>query len=220
MRTRLTACVDIFQIQNMPNFHKDMKMLCKIISNTAKVAADPPAESANNVTEEEPIIPTQEQLEMQRGLRSLVRNSRHDLKMDDHILSSAEWIGPDSVRTAFMREMGLLKTRLPDDQGVPAPMYNILLYGPEGTGKTAIVYSFAKWAGWTFYDVDLSAILDDKVGQNEKYASAVKLDALLIDLGLFRFYVRRLRHMHRPSSTSTTLTDYSLPVPQARRAMS
>ena len=46
-------------------------------------------------------------------------------------------------------------------------MDNVLLYGPE-IGKSAIIYCFAKWKGYTFFEVDCSAVLNERVGMIEK----------------------------------------------------
>jgi SpoVK/Ycf46/Vps4 family AAA+-type ATPase len=47
---------------------------------------------------------------------------------------------------------------------------NVLIYGLEGTGKTVLVYSFAKWSELPFIEVDISAVLDQHFVMIEKNA--------------------------------------------------
>ena len=161
--------LDKFQLRDIPNFEQDMETLCDVLTNNAQIGLSRPPDIQSDCSQEELLEASREQKEMLEAVKAAVRSCRHDLSTDDNILSSTEWIGPDAVTKALMREIGPQKLHLYDKNETRDELYNILLYGPEGTGKTALVLSFAKWAGWTFYDVDLSAVLDYRVGQNEKY---------------------------------------------------
>lgn len=44
----------------------------------------------------------------------------------------------------------------------------ILLFGPQGTGKTLLVKAFAKKYNFTFYDIRASAIMSKYLGESEK----------------------------------------------------
>lgn len=45
----------------------------------------------------------------------------------------------------------------------------ILLFGPQGTGKTLLVKTFAKRYNFTFYDIRASAIMSKYMGESEKF---------------------------------------------------
>lgn len=49
----------------------------------------------------------------------------------------------------------------------------ILLFGPQGTGKTMLIKSFAKRFGMTLYDIRASAIMSKFVGESEKFIRAL-----------------------------------------------
>ncbi|KAL5381301.1 hypothetical protein DPSP01_007292 [Paraphaeosphaeria sporulosa] len=123
-----------------------------------------------------PRKPEQSETEWQETqLREQIRNLKVVFEDDDEsILEMADVAGLDSVKAAldefacFFLHFPHLTRNLRHRSAT-----GILLFGPQGTGKTLLVKSFAKKYNLTVYDVRASAIMSKFVGESEKFVKAL-----------------------------------------------
>jgi SpoVK/Ycf46/Vps4 family AAA+-type ATPase len=101
--------------------------------------------------------------------RQMANACRRNVEEDSTIPDLDQVKGVEEAKEALVAEVAWIKHYLPYAEKGEISIDNVLLYGPEGTGKTAMVYSFAKWSELPFFEVDFSAVLDQRVGMIEKY---------------------------------------------------
>jgi vacuolar protein-sorting-associated protein 4 len=107
-------------------------------------------------------------------LREQVRSMKVNFEDDESVLDMADVAGLDSVKTAldefacFFLYFPHLTRNLRQRSTT-----GILLFGPQGTGKTLLVKSFAKKYNLSVYDIRASAIMSKFVGESEKFVRAL-----------------------------------------------
>ncbi|KAJ5204618.1 P-loop containing nucleoside triphosphate hydrolase protein [Penicillium cinerascens] len=88
--------------------------------------------------------------EHEKHLRETIQGMRVELEEQDSVLEFASIVGLEQRSTT-----------------------GILLFGPQGTGKTLVIRSFARRYGLALYDVRASAIMSKFVGESEKFIRAL-----------------------------------------------
>ncbi|KAF2114276.1 P-loop containing nucleoside triphosphate hydrolase protein [Lophiotrema nucula] len=103
-------------------------------------------------------------------LREQIRSMKVDFQEDESVLDMANVAGLDSVKLAldefacFFLHFPHLTRKLRQRSTT-----GILLFGPQGTGKTLLIKSFAKKYNLAVYDIRASAIMSKFVGESEKF---------------------------------------------------
>jgi SpoVK/Ycf46/Vps4 family AAA+-type ATPase len=103
-----------------------------------------------------------------REAREITKSCRRDMQTDSSILEFDRFRAVNGVKDALTAEVGWISHYLPYAEEGELTFDNVLLYGPEGTGKTEMVHSFAKWTKMPFFEVGISMVLDRRVGITEK----------------------------------------------------
>ena len=108
------------------------------------------------------------------SLRQHVASMKCDLANDSSILPWSEVAGLATAKlcleefAAFFSHFPHLTSGLRHQSAS-----GILLFGPQGTGKTLLVKSYAQKYGYSFYDIRASAIMSKYVGESEKFINAL-----------------------------------------------
>lgn len=115
---------------------------------------------------EEEIFDTKEMKEA----REIAKSCRRHSHAADGVMNFDQIQGVEHEKEVLKRATQWYKPKFASikEQVEMLSFQNFLLYGPQGTGKTQLVYSFARWSGFSLFDVDFSAILDQRVGVIEK----------------------------------------------------
>lgn len=114
--------------------------------------------------------PSEEEIQ----LREHIQTMKVDLKEDTTVLEWDEVYGLEHIKIAleefatFFLHFPHLTRKLRHRSTT-----GILLFGPQGTGKTLLVKSFAVKFNLSLYDVRASAIMSKYVGESEKFIKAL-----------------------------------------------
>ena len=120
-----------------------------------------------------PTVP-QTQNKEQDEFEEQIRRMKIDLTNDNSVLDWSDVAGLNSCKTAldefasFFLHFPHLTRNLRNRSTT-----GILLFGPQGTGKTLLVKSFAKKYNLSLYDIRASAIMSKFVGDSEKFIKAL-----------------------------------------------
>lgn len=112
--------------------------------------------------------------EHEKYLRETIQGMRVELEEQDSALEFASIVGLEEVKLAleefacFFLHFPRLTRNLRQRSTT-----GILLFGPQGTGKTLVIRSFARRYGLALYDVRASAIISKFVGESEKFIRAL-----------------------------------------------
>lgn len=107
-------------------------------------------------------------------LREQIRSLKVNFEEDESILDMADVAGLESVKVAlnefacFFLHFPHLTRKLRHRSTT-----GMLLFGPQGTGKTLLVKSFAKKYNLNVYEIRASAIVSKFVGESEKFVRAL-----------------------------------------------
>lgn len=112
----------------------------------------------------------QGQDEAELHLREQINGMRVDLEEQASVLEFSSIAGLEGVKLA-LEEFACFFLHFPHltRNLRQRATTGILLFGPQGTGKTLIVRSFAKRYGMALYDIRASAIMSKFVGESEKF---------------------------------------------------
>jgi Cdc6-like AAA superfamily ATPase len=91
------------------------------------------------------------------------------LEKSPSILDIDDLVGLEGPCRVSRDRLGWVKTYLQWTEAQEARTQNVLLYGPSGTGKTSLAWSFAKWTGLKVFEVRQGYMADERVGVIEKY---------------------------------------------------
>lgn len=96
------------------------------------------------------------------------------VKLNDDVVNFDEVAGLDEVKMA-LEEFACFFLHLPHltRKLRHRSTTGILLFGPQGTGKTLLIRSFARKYGLALFDVRASAIMSKFVGESEKFVQAL-----------------------------------------------
>ncbi|KAK5281664.1 Vacuolar protein sorting-associated protein 4 [Exophiala xenobiotica] len=114
--------------------------------------------------------PSQEEIQ----LREQIKSMKVDLEEDATVLAWDEVFGLEPIKIAleefatFFLHFPHLTRRLRHRSTT-----GILLFGPQGTGKTLLIKSFAVKFNLSLYDIRASAIMSKFVGESEKFIRAL-----------------------------------------------
>lgn len=114
----------------------------------------------------------EEQEPQDQQLRDTIRGLKVDI--DDAVLEFSDVAGLETVKCA-LEEFACFFLHFPHltRNLRQRSTTGILLFGPQGTGKTLLVKSFAKKFNLSFYDVRASSIMSKYVGESEKFIKAL-----------------------------------------------
>lgn len=130
------------------------------VSKRIKSFANPGASSKSDKSQDEHEV----------HLRETIQGMRVDVEEQDSVLEFSSIAGLQDVKLAleefacFFLQFPHLTRNLRQRSTT-----GILLFGPQGTGKTLIVRSFAKRYGMALFDIRASAIMSKFVGESEKF---------------------------------------------------
>jgi vacuolar protein-sorting-associated protein 4 len=103
-------------------------------------------------------------------LRETIHGMRIDLDDAESVLEFGDIAGLEEVKLA-LEEFACFFLHFPHltRNLRQRSTTGILLFGPQGTGKTLLVRSFARRYGLTLYDIRASAVMSKFVGESEKF---------------------------------------------------
>ena len=167
------------QLASMADFDSELSEVLRVMKTTW-IATESNKEATNGHTHSDAGAPTvtgdaaglprqSEGKEMQEA-REIARSCLKNLKDDESVPNFHEIRGIDEVREALEEEVDSIRFPFPSRTKKPA-LSNVLLYGPQVTGKTQLARSFSKWSELPLFNVDFASILDAKVGMIEKLIS-------------------------------------------------
>ena len=112
--------------------------------------------------------------EHEHYLQETIQGMKVDYEDDDSVFDFREIAGLGSVKVA-LEEFACFFLNFPHltHNLRQRSTTGILLFGPQGTGKTLLVKSFAKKYNLALYDIRASAIMSKFVGESEKFVRAL-----------------------------------------------
>lgn len=107
-------------------------------------------------------------------VRETIKSMKVDLFSENSVLDFADIAGIENVKMA-LEEFACFFLHFPHltHNLRQRSTTGILLFGPQGTGKTLLIKSFAKKYNLSLYDIRASAIMSKFVGESEKFIRAL-----------------------------------------------